>query len=391
MKVLVVEDKDEKYDAIKSAITDALPWYSIQFYRAEDVIGFVKKIDNQKFDLIIFDILLPRYPDEEAVDVSIVLLDQCTETKNENTPAIALTEMASPEYDTLIRFNMKSIPVLVYDGSNCDWRQQLAKFVEGLPLVSKVDFLICCALPKEAEAYNQVDCELGEWNVERGALSWRSIKIGTLKGALCVYPKMGMTTSALYTSRAIDFFRPPVLAMSGICAGLKDECNLVDIIVPESAWDHQVGKITDDGLKPEIHLENVDPDLIARFKANWEQGSLKKHLNAVSTELSDGKFSPSLVFGPVASSSVVVASGSELNRIEGQQRKVVGVEMEIAAFLAACRFSGVKPIAFAAKAVVDFADADKSDDVHDVARHVSAHYVASMIPIAYSVSTVEVV
>jgi len=143
------------------------------------------------------------------------------------------------------------------------------------------------------------------------------------------------------------------------------------------AWDHQVGKMTDEGFKQEINLENVDPDVIGRLKHVQKTRPTTFNLLA-NGEHSTKNYSPKIVFGPVASGSVVVASTKEIARIEAQQRKVVGVEMEIAAFLAACSYSRVKPKAFAAKSVVDFADADK--DVHSIASIASAQYVVSVLP-----------
>jgi len=379
MIILVVEDNDDKFAKIQNAVQSELAWCSLEFKQVRSVSEYCKVIDARKFDLIILDILLPRRPGENPFDVSTDLIQECRDTVNEETPTVALTEMIDPEYETLLCFNEKSVPVLMYSENGQEWQEQLLKLVSGLSDVSKLDFAICCALQKEADAFQDTGCELGEWKAELGALRWRPIEIDGNKGAICVFPQMGMTQSALYTSRIIEFFKPKVVAMSGICAGLKSECNLVDVVVPVSAWDHQVGKITDDGFKQEMNLENVDTDIVAQLK--HEQQTKPTSFNLAKVEMGVPKiYSPSIVFGPVASGSVVVASSKEMSRIEQQQRKVIGVEMEIAAFLAACRFSRIKPKAFAAKSVVDFADADKDDDVHDIASSASAQYVVSVMP-----------
>lgn len=381
MKILIVEDDDEKCDIVTKSVEERFPLYSISFIRADSVADFSRKVNTQVFDLMIFDILLPHRNGDVAFDLSLSLLDECQHTKNSTTPAIALTAMASPEYDTLLRFNERSIPVLQYDANSEKWVNELEKFISGMANISKFDFAICCALPKESNAFSEIGYVLGDWNVEKDALRWRSIAINDLKGVLCVFPKMGMTHSALYTNRVIDSFHPPLIAMSGICAGLKSECNLLDVIVPETSWDHQVGKITDAGLQQEIHSENMDSSVVAALRHYWETCSIRDDIEK-TVNLEDGiVYRPSLVIGPVASGSVVVASASEVSKIEGQQRKVVGVEMEFAAFFAACRFSSDRPIAFGAKAVVDFADAEKDDSVQDLASVVSAKYVASMVPL----------
>lgn len=379
MLILIVEDKDEKFATIRDVITEEFSWFSLEFKQVRNVSEYCKAIDSRKYDLIILDIILPRRRGEEPFDVSTDLIYESLDTINEGTRTIALTEMVSPEYETLRCFNEKSVPVLIYSQVDLEWQDQLIKLVGGLSGVSKLDFAICCALQKEADAFLDTSCELGEWKTEVGALRWRPAEIDGNKGAICVLPQMGMTQSALYTSRIIEFFKPRVVAMSGICAGFKGECDLVDVVVPVSAWDHQVGKVTDEGFKQEMNLENVDTDIVARLK--HEEQTKPSPFNLVKVEGGFSKqYTPKIVFGPVASGSVVVASSEEINKIEQQQRKVIGVEMEIAAFLAACRFSRIKPRAFAAKSVVDFADADKDDDVHEIASKASAQYVVSVLP-----------
>ncbi|MCZ4354228.1 hypothetical protein O4H61_17060 [Roseovarius aestuarii] len=379
MKILIVEDSIEKFEEIRTVITDYFDWCSIEFHCAGSVHEYCKVINSQKFDLIILDILLPRRSGEDAIDVSNELMREREDTLNQESFAVALTAMASPEYDTLLCFNECSVPVLMYGHSDSAWKPQLSKIVNGLSDVSMLDFAICCALEKEADAFEATDATLKPWKSDLGALRWRPIQVGDQKGAVFVFPQMGVTQSALYTSRVLEAFQPKVVAMSGICAGLKDECNLVDIVVATMAWDHQVGKMTDEGFKQEINLENVDPDVIGRLKHIQKTRPTTFNLPA-NGEHSTKNYSPKLVFGPVASGSVVVASSKEIARIEAQQRKVVGVEMEIAAFLAACSYSRVKPKAFAAKSVVDFADADKDDDVHSIASVASAQYIVSVLP-----------
>ncbi|WP_411723509.1 hypothetical protein [Loktanella salsilacus] len=383
MKILIVEDNDEKFDIIQNKIVEKFPWFKVEISRASSVIEYVRLVNAVKYDLQIFDILLPRRRGDDEFDASIEILDELEATVNSNTKAVALTAMLSPEYETLVRFNKKGIPVLSYAADEPECLDQLIEIIEVLDGSQKVDFVIACALQKEADAFEGFELSLGPWVADVGAFQWRGIIVGGLKGVICLFPRVGMTNAALSTSKAIERFRPKLVVTSGICAGVDGECRFLDIIVPESAWDHQVGKITDDGFKQELYPEIVDPDIISLLKHEWRKADFKKEMKSEIRDESEGKYNPEVVFGPVASGSVVVASSAVVAKIESQQRKVVGIEMEIAAIFTACTYSSVKPMFFAAKAVVDFADAAKSDFVHAQASRLAAKYILSMLPLVF--------
>lgn len=384
MKILIVEDSNDKFQAVMTSMTNAFPAFKQEFYRSESLHDYVRKVNSEKFDLIVFDILLPRRDGEESIDLSLDLIEETSGTRNASTAAVALTQMISPEYDTLVRFNEKGIPVLFYrDGEDNDLAG-IVKLASSLNDVSRVDFIIVCALEKEAGAFESTDMKLGNWKAGLGASMCRRAEISNLKGFLFVLPAVGLTNAALLTAKVVEKYRPRVVAMSGICAGMPGDCKFTDVIVAELAWDYQVGKFTEAGFKQEVYQEAVDPHLISKLKHHVKTSSLSEKLRSTVLNGTKGVYSPEILFGPMASGSAVVADKAVVEKIEGQQRKVLGIEMEIAAVFAACRFSSVEPLFFAAKGVVDFADKEKSDIAHEWGSKASAIVVTELLCIALS-------
>jgi nucleoside phosphorylase len=82
------------------------------------------------------------------------------------------------------------------------------------------------------------------------------------------------------------------------------------------------------------------------------------------------------VLGPVGSGAAVVEDKSLVANVKGHARKLIGIEMETyGAFYAAQNCCKPRPSAFAIKSVVDFADGQKDDSVHEYAAFTSAQYL----------------
>ena len=83
---------------------------------------------------------------------------------------------------------------------------------------------------------------------------------------------------------------------------------------------------------------------------------------------------PRVVIGPVASGSAVLADGEVVHEIKAQHRDLIGIEMEVyGMYSAAYSASQPQPLAFALKAVCDFADPNKGDNHQRYAAYTSAN------------------
>jgi nucleoside phosphorylase len=195
---------------------------------------------------------------------------------------------------------------------------------------------------------------------------------------------MGMVASALTASKLIESFRPRILAMVGVCAGIKSKVNLGDVIFADSTWDWQSGKkakhkdgaidgVVQSSGRFEIAPHQLPaPEFLRARVRNFAED------NAVWNSIRDSWLSPpanglKLVIGPLASGSVVLADSQTISEIQTQHRNLVGIEMEAyGVFAAISSSSKPRPIPIVFKSVCDFADAEKNDGMQTYASYTSA-------------------
>ncbi|MFX0136502.1 MAG: hypothetical protein ACFFDN_22875 [Candidatus Hodarchaeota archaeon] len=204
-----------------------------------------------------------------------------------------------------------------------------------------------------------------------------------------VIDQMGLTASAVYSTRMIDIFKPKYLVMTGIAAGYPDKTRLGDVIVANPVWDWGNGKwAVKDGkitFLPEPKQIPLDPILRNKFNQMADNKQIlfkiKQKWPANSPE-----YDLSLKVGPVASGSAVLADGAHIEWIKKQNRKICAIEMETySIYTAAFETPDPKPKPFSIKSVVDYANSSKSDDFHcyaaytsvQVFTHFAEHYLFS--------------
>ena len=89
---------------------------------------------------------------------------------------------------------------------------------------------------------------------------------------------------------------------------------------------------------------------------------------------------PRLLLGPIATGAGVVADSNYVKTIVEQQRKVLGIEMEIYGFYYAAENScEPKPKYFALKSVCDFANESKNDDLQRYCSYMSAGVLEQLV------------
>jgi nucleoside phosphorylase len=186
---------------------------------------------------------------------------------------------------------------------------------------------------------------------------------------------MGMISTALLAAKLINRFRPKIIIMTGICAGVREKTNLGDVIFADTSWDWQSGKRIKDSENSQFAM---DPH---HLSANEFLRSRVQQLQVDRAMLSGirlGWPSPPeqelrLLIGPVASGSAVLADGQTVSQIKEQQRTLLGVEMEgYGLFAAAAASDQPMPSAMVVKSVCDFADPDKEDGFQAYAAYTSA-------------------
>lgn len=79
---------------------------------------------------------------------------------------------------------------------------------------------------------------------------------------------MGMTDASRTATAAILAFRPRLIAMTGICAGLHEKTNLCDLIVAKNTFDYSFGKLFKDKLEHRPESLSINSSLTSFVNAN---------------------------------------------------------------------------------------------------------------------------
>lgn len=375
MKYLLIEDNVEKAESIKAHLLSV------------DDVADITHVDNLAdarlkllvidYDLIIFDIYLPLVGgQDEQVDVSDEILADFANSKNYHSETISLTRFSDQAIERSRLFNDNGVTLVVYSDTDKRWQESLDQKIEKIRSRRRLDFIVFCALKKERSAFANSKATLGE-HKQIGGLNCQEMTIGDFRGMAIVPSRMGLVGMAIASAKAIELFRPKIVAMNGICAGVEGESKLLDIVVGQTCWEYQTGKFKDGKFKQEPY----QVQLKSYFKTELDQWAEQP---AFLSELKSGLFDTELkdsgiLVSPVSSGSVVVADAGRMAEIGEQHRKWAALEMEMYSLYEAASQSMVEPLFFGAKSVVDMGDASKGDALHATACTLSARFVVEVL------------
>jgi adenosylhomocysteine nucleosidase len=228
----------------------------------------------------------------------------------------------------------------------------------------------------EREAFNKCDIVVGEMRNIRG-FDCQLIQIADHRCVCIKLPRMGLVEASVVTARAIERFRPRLVAISGICAGVPGEAKLGTLIVADPCWEYQAGKWSDNKFKIEPYAASIKPT----FRTHINQIIAADRLgHALKSDLGfDELRSEEIIIAPLATGSAVIASKEYLERVAEQHRKVAGIEMEMYGVYKAAELATAPPLFFGAKTVVDMGDSKKGDTLHVYGSILSARFTAKVI------------
>ncbi|GHE78370.1 histidine kinase [Thalassotalea profundi] len=391
MKILIVDDEAPRYSVLIKSLVDmgierSNICISVSSSDARD------KLEQTKFDLLILDLLIPLWPEDEPHEKnSEDLLTELNVSDELNKPSkiIGITADKSGLTGTVEKFEHETWHVVQYEASCSDWVKKIQNCVQYLndnPVEENVkehkfDLAIICALD---------DPELTEvlaldWNWEQPKpiddhtfIYEGKFKSGGNEYSVCAShcSRMGMVATANKSASIINLLRPKVIVMTGICGGIKKNTDFGDVIFAECVWDYQSGKLKKEG---ETSVFEIAPHQIMASTEIRSKMELFKADKGVMSQISsefeyDINVTPKLLIGPIATGAAVVADADYVNTIISQNRKVLGIEMEIYGLYSSVEnTSGNKPKVFALKSVCDFADLNKDDDYQKYCSYMSAN------------------
>lgn len=400
MRLLAVEDDQRKLGKLVRYLVDVCGLDEERDVATAGSIFEAKRLlKEEAFDLLLLDIVLPvRAGAEPSQDASVALVRDLTERQNLIRPKfiVGITAFEDVARDVAPLFEERLWTVIQYDQSSEEWLGRIKGCIDYLttslaqPVQSDFleDLCVVTALPNpEATALHRLPWN---WGLSEPLDEMHFIRRGqfrcneTTRSVISVSaPRMGMVATALTAARIVDRFRPRMLAMVGICAGVRGKVNLGDVILADASWDYQSGKKIKDGNQNRLLLDLNPIPVAEQVRAHGEQlradSALWGSIRGAWIDPPDHALKMGV--GAIASGSAVVADGIVIPELtDTQQRKLLGIDMEVYGLYSAAAISHKpRPAYVAIKSVCDFGDSSKEDSIQAYASYTSAAALKELV------------
>jgi nucleoside phosphorylase len=389
MKLLVVDDTHVKVQMVARAIERSE--IEVEITHETNATSARKRLREEEFDLLLIDLQLPDMPGVSPnQNGGIQFFDLLLQDAQAFLPAEILFITSQDGLIEQGRYEVerRGSALCAISESSTGWIEVLSGQFKLAARradrrVGAVDIAVITALATELDAVLALD------------YGWEKVR---LDGDPTVYHKgffhseglrrtvvaasalrKGMAASSALATKLVLKYRPKLLAMTGICAGVKGEVDLGDVIVGDPTWDWGSGK----------HSEAEDGSQI--FKVSPKQSELNVGLATLCDEIGrssdfrqkvragwDKSFPPGKFqgrVGPMASGASVIANTSIAKEIASQNRDLIAIEMEAFAVMVAAEYATSNQLhSVAIKSVCDFADAEKHDNWQAYAAYTSASF-----------------
>lgn len=388
MKVIIVDDSQDKVEIIRSWVLECVPQCEVQV--ADCAHEGIRQIQILRFDLVILDVLLPFVsggsPTEEA---AVWFVDEIGSLGNGGDVPLVIGATQYPDAKGKVEaaFGKYLWSVVVVEGRGGAWRMDMKRVLEFVGSTSvqihlssqgrRFDGAILTAL-RQPEFHAVISAfGDGERIVVAGTNeNWVSCIVEDTSGTkrsviVACAEEMGMSAMSALTTRVILACRPKFMILAGIMGGNRDHVGLGDVIAVDETWDCRAGKLTEDGFEADVRslpgamaLRNAALGALTRSEmmtiaAGWAGPQVG--------------YLPMFRHGAVACSPAVLAYDKAFEELSLQKRKVLGVEMEaFGCYSAASQLGTFAPRVVALKSVCDLGDKKKSDTLQSWCAYVSA-------------------
>lgn len=375
MRILAIEDNAEKTAALSALIVEIDQ--QATFKHCGDVRSVVRELDTTMYDLVVLDLMMPLTSDGSPRDAGKELLQIISMSRlNKATTIVALTAYEELYKDQEKEFARAGVFLIQYDAVSGRWKHTVRSLLSRVSVNPRCDFVIICALDVERDALSRTRARVGVQKSENG-LDVRRIEIDDHIGNIILLPRTGPTDASIITTSAMERYRPQLVAMTGICAGIQDRVQVGQVLVCETCWEYQVGKITPEGFRFEPYQSTLSEPVRQHLLSLCRSDNLVDMIYEGALPPGVKRCHPSLA--TIVSGSAVVADDEVLESIQVQHRKIDAIEMELAGVFRAVKLVDESVIVIGVKSVVDFADYRKADDMHLFSATASAHFVVEAI------------
>ncbi|HBT3263133.1 hypothetical protein OW909_25940 [Klebsiella pneumoniae] len=407
-KILIVDDEYLKPRAISELAYKLDSEIDIQ--HATTARDARIKMRDVQYDLLLIDIDLPEAMGASPIPLGgMSLFDMFTLDPMSKTPLdiVFITE----KEDSIDLYNFESAKrgtsLCKFDSQNDTWKL----FITGklnliinrrrvsLITTPNADIAIITAL-----GYPELDAVLKlpyNWQRKRfsddptgynfGVKNTNGVKLNVVAASSM---RKGMSSSSALAMKMVERFKPKVLVMLGICAGVQGKVNIGDVIIADPTWDWGSGKMSQDNNGTSIFLSaphqlGLEPHIAQiAMEMTFESALSQKIQRGWKGKLPTDTLS--IHVGPLASGSMVLAADKSIETITTQNRDLIGVDMEAYAVMAASEYARKKkPISIVIKSVSDFADSTKEDNWQEYASYTCANFFDALISNVFFTSTIQ--
>lgn len=404
MKVLILEDENTKATKVKNTLIQKCNLEAKDIDIVPSISDAVGKMRNIIYDLFITDMRVPPAYGSKTIEYGGI---EIIDTINRDTRILAphnvlvLTAHKDLEEKYKKEIEQKSFEIIVFNDSSEEWRTKIADkvtYLQRIDISPKpkreyiYDIAILTAVPREQQAVHN----LGEWkriSVEGDSTVYYETKWEkdgkTVSIITTSLPQMGMVSATAISMKLIDNFVPRYIIMPGIAAGIKEEYEFGDIIIPREVKEYCSGKYTTPKNEDEIKIAQENPlkfFVPTSLSIQTNEDVYNKVTVNYETELEriykkwpmHSKYKvPQIRTGDMATGDSVIQNESVVKlMIKAHLKQADGLDMETYGMYYAARHSlKPKPIAICMKAISDFADKEKSDEHQEYAAFISANFM----------------
>ena len=407
MRILIVDDENRKATEVKNVCKTNNDIKDENIIIVPGVIEAVAKMREEKYQLLITDMCLPESYGSDLIDTGgLKLIRILNEDKRVYSPNEIIVLSS---YENLINkysdeIKKESFDIIYYNDSSKEWRERILDKLKYLhrcemsPRVDRVyeyDVALLTSIPVEKNAVKELSEEWNKVKIPGDSAVYYETRWDNGKRVIKVIStsltQMGMVAAATITSKLIYNFAPRYIIMSGIAAGVKEEYNIGDIIIPKGVKDYCSGKFSTPKGKNQVAMDDpfayftptaysiqTDADIINMVSESYED-ELCSIYNKYKYK---AQYSiPQIRTGDMATGDSVIQNSKIIEvMIKKFLRQADGIDMEAYGMYYASQQSiSPKPIPICMKSISDFANKNKSDEHQEYAAFISAQFAKAFV------------
>lgn len=375
MRILAIEDNAAKAKEIELLVLEVDPMAT--FNLSMDIGNAYGELDTTVYDLIVVDLMMPLVEGGVPQNAGKELVRIISGSRlNRSASIVALTGYEELYERQEAEFAELGVLLVYFDQYSNNWKKTIRSMLRRVSVLPRCDFIVICALNVERQAFLETSAIVGKQVIENG-FDVRRIEIADFVGNLILLPRAGLVDASTIAASAVERYKPRLVAMSGICAGVRERVEMGQVLVCTVCWEYQMGKHTENGFEFEPYQSTLPESVRQRLSTLCTSNDISDAIYDGELPCGVARCQPKLA--TMVSGSAVIANVKFLEFVQLQHRKIDAIEMELSGVFRAVHLVDDSVIVIGVKSVSDFADHQKCDDIQSFASTASARFVVEAV------------